>query len=120
MLPGKFPNDGHVVTVAGNLECQRIIHLINVNQQSTVTLVKKTLKSCDLYNLASVCFPAIGPADNIDAQTAVKSVIKGIEDYMTNPSIMTIISKIVIVTRERNVYDEYLKFLQNYQVNGRI
>ncbi|XP_018409108.1 PREDICTED: poly [ADP-ribose] polymerase 14-like [Nanorana parkeri] len=44
-------------------------------------------------------------------------MIKGIEDYMTNPAIMTIISKIVIITRERNDYDEYLKFLQNYQTN---
>ncbi|KAM5153029.1 protein mono-ADP-ribosyltransferase PARP15-like [Mantella aurantiaca] len=119
----KLPNDGHVVTVAGNLECQKIIHLRNVTAQTIVTLVKKTLKACDLYNMASVSFPGFGTGDisdtvdNLDPQTSIKLIIKGIEEYMTNPSNMTIISKIVIITREQNVHDEYLKFFQNYQTN---
>ncbi|XP_073490296.1 protein mono-ADP-ribosyltransferase PARP15-like [Aquarana catesbeiana] len=112
----RLPNDGHVVTVAGNLECQRIIHLRDVTAETIVTLVKKTLKSCDQFNMASVSFPALG-TDTLDAQTSIKLIIKGIEDYMTNPSIMTIISKIGIIVGEQNVYDQYLKFFQNYQTN---
>lgn len=115
MLPGKLPNDGHVVTVAGNLECQRIIHLRDVTAETIVTLVKKSLKACDQLNMASVSFPALG-TDTLDAQTSIKLIIKGIEDYMTNPSIMTIISKIGIIVGEQNVYDQYLMFFQNYQV----
>lgn len=112
----RLPNDGHVVTVAGNLEFQRIIHLRDVTAETIVTLVKKTLKACDQFNMASVSFPALG-TDTLDAQTSIKLIIKGIEDYMTNPSIMTIISKISIIVGELNVYDQYLMFFQNYQTN---
>ncbi|XP_068101914.1 protein mono-ADP-ribosyltransferase PARP15-like [Hyperolius riggenbachi] len=114
----ELPNDGCVVTVAGNLDCQKIIHLIDVRPQTIVTSVKKALKACDQNNMANISFPAIGTgADNLDPQTSIKSIIKGIEDYMTDPSIMTIISKIVLVVLEQSVYDEYLKFFQNYQAN---
>ncbi|XP_072274247.1 protein mono-ADP-ribosyltransferase PARP15-like [Pyxicephalus adspersus] len=119
----KLPNEGHVVTVAGNLECLRIIHLINLGAENIVNLVRNTLMSCDLYNMTSVSFPALGTDDdtdsenNLNAQASIKSIVKGIEDYMTDPSINTIISKIVIVVRDRKVYKEYLKFFQNYQTN---
>ncbi|XP_073490297.1 protein mono-ADP-ribosyltransferase PARP15-like [Aquarana catesbeiana] len=113
---GRLPNDGHVVTVAGNLECQRIIHLRDVTAETIVTLVKKTLKACDQFNMASVSIPALGTG-TLHAQTSIKLIIKGIEDYMTNPSIMTIISRIGIIVGEQNVYDQYLKFFQNYKTN---
>ncbi|KAM9305665.1 protein mono-ADP-ribosyltransferase PARP15-like [Gastrophryne carolinensis] len=114
----KLPNDGFAITVAGNLNCQKIIHLINVKPQTIVTSVKNALKACDQQNMATVSFPAIGTGlHKLDAQTSIKSIIKSIEEYLTSPGLITIISKIIIVVLKLDVYAEYIKFFHNYRTN---
>ncbi|XP_063788366.1 protein mono-ADP-ribosyltransferase PARP15-like [Pseudophryne corroboree] len=113
---GKLPNDGFVVTSAGNLKCQKIIHLINVIQTVIVEAVKKALTACDRDDMRTISLPAIGTA-NLDPKISINLVMKGIEEYLADPTTMTILSEINVVVFDPDVYEEYLIFFQNYQTN---
>ncbi|CAI9597817.1 unnamed protein product [Staurois parvus] len=117
----KRPNDGCVVTGAGNLKSKIIIHLIDVQAANIAPLVKKSLKSCEKRHLSSISLPAIGTGSaKLDPQISIKAIMKGIEEYLYDPvklSACTSISKVFIVVFDSAVYREYLKFFQNYKTN---
>ncbi|XP_040297303.1 protein mono-ADP-ribosyltransferase PARP15-like [Bufo bufo] len=112
----KLPNDDCVVTSAGNLECSKIIHLIDVRSDAIVTSVMKALKACDKANMATVSLPAM-VTGNLKAERSIRLMMKGIEDYLGDPSVMTIISEIVIVVFKQEIYEKYQRFFQNYKKN---
>ncbi|XP_068101927.1 protein mono-ADP-ribosyltransferase PARP15-like isoform X2 [Hyperolius riggenbachi] len=112
---GALPQHGIVVTGAGNLNCKRIIHLINVTSTTILTSVKEALEICDQHKLTTVAFPAIGTgASNVSAHYSIKSIMRGIEEYLTATA-TSIISYIHIVVLNPFVYQKYLKCMQNYQ-----
>ncbi|XP_044160671.1 protein mono-ADP-ribosyltransferase PARP15-like [Bufo gargarizans] len=114
----KLPNDDCVVTSAGNLKCRKIIHLIDVRSDNIVSYVTKALKACDKANMATVSLPAMGTgASNLKPESSIRLMMKGIEDYLSDPSVMTIISEIVIVVFEQEIYEKYQRFFQNYKKN---
>ncbi|XP_066431300.1 protein mono-ADP-ribosyltransferase PARP15-like isoform X2 [Eleutherodactylus coqui] len=114
----KLPNDGYIVTSSGNLKCHKIIHLIEVRQHNIVPSVRKALKACDKQNMATVSLPSMGTgAAELKAESSIRLIVKGIEDYLSDPSVMTVISEIVIVVFEQEIYEKYQKFFQNYKTN---
>ncbi|KAG8549478.1 hypothetical protein GDO81_021080 [Engystomops pustulosus] len=114
-----LPNNGFVVTTGGNLKCCKIIHVIDVQQHNIVASVVKALKASDSNNLASISLPAMGTGTSgLKAEVSIRLMIKGIEDYLTDPSVMTVISEIVIVVFEQNIYDKYHSFFQNFKINN--
>ncbi|XP_075687201.1 protein mono-ADP-ribosyltransferase PARP15-like [Rhinoderma darwinii] len=114
----KLPNDGCVMTPAGNLKSRKIIHLIEVRQNNIVSSVMKALKACDENNMATVSLPALGTgAVKLKAENSIKLIIKGLEDYLGDPSVMTIISEIIIVVYEEDIFKKYQCFFQNYKTN---
>ncbi|XP_056390405.1 protein mono-ADP-ribosyltransferase PARP15-like isoform X2 [Hyla sarda] len=114
----KLPNDGSVVTSAGNLKCRKIIHLIDIRPHNIVDAVKKALKACDKNNMATISLPAMGTGtQKMKAESSIRLIIKGIEDYLSDPSVMTVISEIIIVVFEQDVYKKYQCFFQNYKTN---
>ncbi|XP_071978646.1 protein mono-ADP-ribosyltransferase PARP15-like [Engystomops pustulosus] len=113
-----LPNDGYAVTSAGNLKCCKIIHLINVQPHTIVASVMKALKVSDSKNMATVSLPVMGTGDSqIKPELSVRFMIKGIEDYLKDPSVMTVISEISIVVFEQNIYEKYQRFFQNYKTS---
>ncbi|XP_069838792.1 protein mono-ADP-ribosyltransferase PARP15-like isoform X2 [Dendropsophus ebraccatus] len=111
-------NDGCVVTSPGNLKCRKIIHLIDVRPDNIVASVMKALKASDKNNMATVSLPAMGTGlGKLKPENSIRLIIKGIEDYLTDPSVMTVISEIIIVAFEQNVYEKYQCFFQNYKTN---
>ncbi|KAM3916450.1 protein mono-ADP-ribosyltransferase PARP15-like [Leptodactylus fuscus] len=114
----KLPNDGCVVTSAGNLKCHKIIHLIDVGPHNIVTSVVKALKASDANNMATISLPAIGTGKSqLKAESSIRLIMKGIEDYLNNPAVMTVLSEIVIVVFEQDVFEKYQRFFQNYKTN---
>ncbi|XP_075175794.1 protein mono-ADP-ribosyltransferase PARP15-like [Anomaloglossus baeobatrachus] len=114
----KLPNDGYIVTSAGNMKCRKIIHLIAEKPHNFVVLVMKALKACDENNMATVSLPAMGTGGaKVDADMSIRYMVKGIEDYLSDPSVMTVISEIIIVVFVQDVYNKYQRFFQNYKTN---
>ncbi|XP_073501790.1 protein mono-ADP-ribosyltransferase PARP15-like [Phyllobates terribilis] len=114
----KLPNDGYIVTSPGNMKCHKIIHLIEVQSHNIVASVMKALKACDETNMASISLPAMGTgAANLDPDISIRHIVKGLEDYLSDPSVMTIISEIIIVVFEQDIYEKYQRFFQNYKKN---
>ncbi|XP_071978647.1 protein mono-ADP-ribosyltransferase PARP15-like [Engystomops pustulosus] len=113
-----LPNDGYVVTSAGNLKSPKIIQLIDVRPNNIVASVVKALKASDSNNLATISLPAMGTGiGQLKAEASIRLVMKGIEDYLTDPSVMTVISEIVIVVLEQDIHEKYQRFFQNYKTN---
>ncbi|XP_073501791.1 protein mono-ADP-ribosyltransferase PARP15-like [Phyllobates terribilis] len=114
----KLPNDGFIVTSAGNMKCRKIIHLIAVQSHNIVASVTKALKACDENDMATVSLPAMGTgAAKLDANISIRYIVKGIEDYLSDPSVMTVICEIIIVVFEQDIYEKYQRFFQNYKTN---
>ncbi|XP_075037500.1 protein mono-ADP-ribosyltransferase PARP15-like [Mixophyes fleayi] len=113
---GKLPKDGFVITSAGQLKCRKIIHLINVTPKVIVESLKKALKACDQHDLKTVSLPAIGTgASNIDPKSSIKLIMKGIEEYIFDPTTENFISEINIVVSDLYVYHVYANFWQDYE-----
>ncbi|XP_069841184.1 protein mono-ADP-ribosyltransferase PARP15-like isoform X2 [Dendropsophus ebraccatus] len=111
-------NDGCVVTSPGNLKCSKIIHLIDVKPDNIVASVKKALKAADENNMATVSLPAMAiGVEQLTAKNSIKWIIKGIEDYLTDPSVMTVISDIIIVAFKQDVYEKYQCLFKNCEKN---
>lgn len=114
----KLPNDGYVVTSAGNLNCCKIIHLIRIRSKNIVASVMKALKACDENNLETVSLPAMGTgAVKLKAEDSLRLIMKGIEDYLNDPSVMTIICEITIVVFAQDIYEKYQCFFQNHKTS---
>lgn len=112
----KCPHDGYVVTSAGNLKCCKIIHLISIHSDNIVASVMKALKACDENNLETVSLPAMGTGTvSLKAENSIRLIMKGIEDYLNDPSVMTMISEIIIVGFTQDIYEKYQYFFQNYK-----
>ncbi|XP_073503313.1 protein mono-ADP-ribosyltransferase PARP15-like isoform X2 [Phyllobates terribilis] len=114
----KHPNDGYVVTSAGNMKCRKIIHLIDVHPHNFVASMMKALKACDKNDMATVSLPLIGTRTNtLGADASIRYIVKGIKDYLSDPSVMTVISEIVIIVYEKDNCERYQQFFQNYKKN---
>ncbi|XP_073401705.1 protein mono-ADP-ribosyltransferase PARP15-like [Dendrobates tinctorius] len=114
----KLPNEGYVVTSAGNMKCRKIINLIEVQSHNIVPSVMKALKACDQNKLTTICLPAMGTGEaKLDAGISIRHIVKGIEDYLSDPSVMTDICEIVIVVFKLDIYEKYQRFFQNYKTN---
>ncbi|XP_075687146.1 protein mono-ADP-ribosyltransferase PARP15-like [Rhinoderma darwinii] len=114
----KLPNDGVVVTSAGNLKCKKILHVIDVKPEGILTSVKKVLKACDQHNMATISFPAMGTGEaKLDANSSARLLIRALEDYLNDPTTRTSIYEIVIVVLEESIYDVYVTFFRNYKTN---
>ncbi|XP_069589007.1 protein mono-ADP-ribosyltransferase PARP15-like [Ranitomeya imitator] len=114
----KLPNEGCVVTSAGNMKCRKIIHLIEVQSHNIVASVMKALKACDQNKAATISLPAMGTGEaKLDPDISIRYIVKGIEDYLSDPTVMTDICEIVIVVFELDIYEKYQRFFQNYKKN---
>ncbi|KAM4025242.1 protein mono-ADP-ribosyltransferase PARP15-like isoform 1-T2 [Anomaloglossus baeobatrachus] len=107
----KLPNNGYVVTSAGNMKCKKIIHLIAEKPHNFVVLVMNALKVCDRNNIATVSLPAMGTGEA--KETA--DLLEGIVDYLSTHG--KNISEIIIVVFVQDVYKKYQRFFQNYKTN---
>ncbi|XP_068103186.1 protein mono-ADP-ribosyltransferase PARP15-like [Hyperolius riggenbachi] len=101
LVSGGLKKDGVVVTAAGDLDCEIIIHLINVTPATIISSVKKALKICDQHKLTIVTFPAIGtgtasgsPADTIPA------MLDGIVKYLaeTQNTTLRVVEIVVLLS----------------------
>ncbi|XP_040213939.1 protein mono-ADP-ribosyltransferase PARP15-like [Rana temporaria] len=120
----KLPNDGCVVTGAGNLKSKIIIHLIDVKPEHITPYLKKSFKACEQRHFHSISIPAIGTGSgNLDPQNSIKAILRAIEEHLINPddqvesTTVSSVSRIRIVVFDLAVYQEYLKFYQTYKIN---
>lgn len=106
------------MTSGGDLKCKKIFHLIDVKPEIILPSVKKVLKTCDQHDLVTISLPAMGTgAAKLDAHSSVSLIMRGIEDYLNDPTTRTNIFEIVIVVFEKTIYDVYLTFFRNYKTN---
>ncbi|XP_078408678.1 poly(ADP-ribose) polymerase family member 14-related sequence 3 isoform X1 [Cetorhinus maximus] len=110
---GSQPNDGVVVTGSGNLTCDYIIHMIGQTNPAMITAsVEKVLQKCELNQITTVSFPALGTGmGGVKPQDAIASILAGFGNHLsqTNPSAIRLI---YIVVYDRKVYDVFSDVFQ--------
>ncbi|KAG8432314.1 hypothetical protein GDO86_016814 [Hymenochirus boettgeri] len=111
---GQGPHGDIVITGAGNLNCKKIIHIINVSSaKKIVDAVTKALEACDQNNIATVSFPAMGTGSAcLSTNTSFNSVFTGFQQYLSGCQ-TTCISQINLVVLALDSYEKYLKCFQN-------
>ncbi|XP_030066736.1 LOW QUALITY PROTEIN: protein mono-ADP-ribosyltransferase PARP14 [Microcaecilia unicolor] len=79
------PNSGHIVTQNGNLQCQKIIHVIGRTASADIEICMRTaLEECEQLTCSSVAFPAIGTGQgNADPSSVADAMIEGVVDFAT-------------------------------------
>ncbi|XP_041056899.1 protein mono-ADP-ribosyltransferase PARP14-like isoform X2 [Carcharodon carcharias] len=110
---GSQPNDGVVVTGSGNLACDYIIHMVGQTSPAMITAsVEKVLQECELNQIATVSFPALGTGmGGVKPQDAIESILAGFGNHLsqTKPSVITFI---YVVVYDHKVYDVFSDVLQ--------
>lgn len=82
---GVQPNDGVVLTTAGNLPFKHIVHMVGqTKEKEIISCMYKVLKKCEEQQIRSVSFPALGTGAGNLAATCVANAMM---DALTNFSI---------------------------------
>ncbi|XP_068103175.1 protein mono-ADP-ribosyltransferase PARP15-like [Hyperolius riggenbachi] len=115
---GQLPKNDVAVTTNGNLDWQKIIHCNNVTSANITSSVKKALKACDQYKLTAASLKGFETEiADLDTQSSAKCILRGIEEYVVDPTSGTGIFTITIVVQDDAACQAYQRFFQKYQVN---
>uniref|UniRef100_A0A6P8QZ94 Poly [ADP-ribose] polymerase n=1 Tax=Geotrypetes seraphini TaxID=260995 RepID=A0A6P8QZ94_GEOSA len=79
----QLPNSGYIVTNNGNLQCQKIIHVIGRKLPADIKVcVLDALQECEQLACSSVAFPAIGTGQGkADPSSVADAMIDGVVDF---------------------------------------
>ncbi|XP_048449455.1 protein mono-ADP-ribosyltransferase PARP14-like, partial [Rhincodon typus] len=109
---GSQPNDGVVVTSAGKLTCDYIIHMVGQNNPVMITAsVEKVLQECEKYQITTVSFPALGTGmGGMNPQDTMESMLMGFENHLSRNKPSSI-KLVYIVVYQSNVYNIFIDIL---------
>ncbi|KAM4561029.1 poly(ADP-ribose) polymerase family member 14-related sequence 1 isoform 2-T2 [Fundulus diaphanus] len=96
---GSQPNPGMIMTVPGNLQCRKILHLVGQTDPVKIQkAVKEALEMCLKNSHTSVSFPAIGTGQgNVQAKQVADAMLDAVIDVLNqNPSSSLTLIRIVI------------------------
>ncbi|XP_078408682.1 protein mono-ADP-ribosyltransferase PARP14-like [Cetorhinus maximus] len=110
---GSQPNDGVAITGSGNLTCDYIIHMVGRTNPAMITAsVEKVLQECELNQISTVSFPALGTGvGRVKPQDAIDCMLTGFGNHLlrNKPSAIRFI---YIVVFDRKVYDVFSDVFQ--------
>ncbi|XP_018601869.2 protein mono-ADP-ribosyltransferase PARP14 [Scleropages formosus] len=110
---GTQPNDGVVITKAGNLKVKHIVHMVGQTTEKGITnSVVKVLKACDSVTVQSVAFPALGTGvGNLPANKVAQAMIDAVKTFLKdhpNPSV-TLIHIVIFQQKIMSSFEEVMK-----------
>ncbi|XP_067843255.1 protein mono-ADP-ribosyltransferase PARP14 [Heptranchias perlo] len=116
---GPQPDAGVAVTGGGQLQCKYIIHMVGPRTAAGITAsVRKVLEECEMRNISTAAFPAIGTGKGgISSQTAINAIFNGLENYFLNIASSNM-KAISIVAFESNVYDAFADVFDTKKQNS--
>ncbi|XP_040214249.1 protein mono-ADP-ribosyltransferase PARP14-like [Rana temporaria] len=89
---GTQPNNGYVVTQAGNLHCKNIVHATGQTKPDSIgQCVTNVLHMCERQRATSVAFPAMGTgAGGVSSAPVADAILDAVVDFAKSKSAMTV------------------------------
>ncbi|KAL4635573.1 poly ADP-ribose polymerase 14-like [Arapaima gigas] len=111
---GTQPDDGVVITTAGNLQTKHIVHMVGqTKEKSIIKSMMKVLEACDGIKVQSVAFPALGTgAGNLPADKVARAMVDAISNFL-NDHPNTSVSLIHIVIFQQKIMSSFKEVMKS-------
>ncbi|XP_060731719.1 uncharacterized protein parp14rs3 isoform X3 [Tachysurus vachellii] len=115
---GPLKSDTVVVTSAGNLQCDFILHMIGPHSSADARLrVKKVLEKCEEKQISTISFPAVGTGGGgVNSVDAITAMLQGFRDHLSQRS-STVLKLIYVVIDRDEVLKEFQQGLNQWASN---
>ncbi|XP_072329277.1 poly(ADP-ribose) polymerase family member 14-related sequence 1 [Scyliorhinus torazame] len=110
---GSQPNNGIIITNPGNLQCQKIIHMVGQTDPNQIkAFVGTILQTCENSKFSSVAFPALGTGQGkVNPSQVADAMIDSVSDLVNRKS-PTSLQKIRIVIFQPHMFNEFHSCVQ--------
>ncbi|KAF5890242.1 poly [ADP-ribose] polymerase 14-like, partial [Clarias magur] len=112
---GVQPNDGVVLTSAGNLPAKHIIHMVGQSKEKDITnSMYKVLKKCEENKITSVSFPALGTgAGNLAAAQVAKAMMDALANFtIDSPTFLKNVQIVIFQSTMLSDFEQAMKKLK--------
>ncbi|XP_030643397.1 protein mono-ADP-ribosyltransferase PARP14 [Chanos chanos] len=109
---GTQPDDGVVLTKAGNLPTKNIIHMVGQTTEINITkCMYKVMQKCEENKITSVSFPALGTgAGNLAAAAVARAMIDAIANFsIDSPKSLNNVHIVIFQANMRCDFEDALK-----------
>ncbi|XP_066544429.1 protein mono-ADP-ribosyltransferase PARP14 isoform X2 [Amia ocellicauda] len=114
LLLGSQTHDGIIMTRPGNLQCQKIVHIVGQSDPSNIKdTVKHVLQVCEEKRFTSVSFPALGTGQGGTSPSRVAdAMISAVVDFVSKRKAGECLRSVRIVIFQAVMLSEFHKSLQ--------
>ncbi|XP_077305873.1 protein mono-ADP-ribosyltransferase PARP14-like [Lithobates pipiens] len=104
---GTQPNNGYVVTQAGNLHCKNIIHVAGHTKPALIgQCVTNVLQMCERQQATSVAFPAMGTgAGGVSSAAVADAILDAVVDFVKSKLAVTVQHVTMVIFQQPMVKD---------------
>ncbi|XP_067844267.1 uncharacterized protein [Heptranchias perlo] len=110
---GSQPNQGIIMTNSGNLQCQKIIHIIGTSDPDQIkAYVGAILQTCEQNKFSSIAFPALGTGQGgVNPSQVADAMVDSVADFANRKS-LTSLHHIRIVIFQPQMLNKFYNSLQ--------
>ncbi|TSM60544.1 Poly [ADP-ribose] polymerase 14 [Bagarius yarrelli] len=114
---GVQPNDGVVLTAAGNLPFKHIVHMVGQTKEKEITnCMYKVLKKCEEHQIQSVSFPALGTgAGHLTASSVANAMMDALAIFSIDSPVY--LKTVHIVIFQSVMLPDFEGALKKFKIN---